>query len=381
MRNAATLIQSHMRLWGKWLFSMVAVALGTGAIYLLLFMGDAYRQEIARRFYSQGMDLFSIIKKNQAEITGPAQIRDLDYSVAEYLKKDPRYVTHAAMEYFYPMDVRFDNETINIPTIGIRGDFAEVHNLSLSKGRFLSYLDAGKYHCVIGHGLAQRLGLTSAGSLTDKKITVLDRVFHIIGILDPVSSPTAEYRLDEALLLPFDTILPFLNAQKMTKMTLRVNPYQDVTTVERYIKTSLENYLGDISIYEITNQRIFLDVLQKQLFLWSRIVGICGFCFFVFGIWLLSGIFILHYAPQFSPRDRSAIVLESVLLGFVYGIAVTAAGMLAGHIFAFLLCQANGWPMVLSSTAAGFLAATVPFFILFFSLLGWGLSSSMSSKK
>jgi len=70
--------------------SLVLLCLGVGlsTFYLSIYLNQVIRQETARRFYSQGFDLFSIMKKLGAARIAPAQIRPFDETTSRYLLKN-----------------------------------------------------------------------------------------------------------------------------------------------------------------------------------------------------------------------------------------------------------------------------------------------------
>ena len=76
---------------------VLSLMLGVASLYLILFLGQTFRRETARRFFSQGFDLFSIIKRTDS-VLGPSQTRPFDVRAAEYLKFDRDYVVGVAPE-------------------------------------------------------------------------------------------------------------------------------------------------------------------------------------------------------------------------------------------------------------------------------------------
>ena len=96
---------------------VLLLSIGVACLYSLVYLGQAAGQETARRFYSQGYDLFSIIKKRDSGQIGPAQMRQMDAGLVKFLKHSPHHVMAVAPELLLTENLSFDGENLQVPVI------------------------------------------------------------------------------------------------------------------------------------------------------------------------------------------------------------------------------------------------------------------------
>ncbi len=333
------------------MFSLISIAIGVACLYLIMFTGKAVRQETARRFHSQGLDLFSIIKRDNAGPLGPAQIRPLDVRVLEYLKHDPGYIIDVAPEIRRTEELRFLDDKISVQVIGVLEGYQNVHGLSIKYGRFINKFDSSRAYCVIGNRLFERLKRSSEDSLVGEKIHLGLQLYEVVGVLQPSHSVSSEYSIDEAALVSFEALTQFLVDPEITKTTILANPNRPIPDVIKYIQKNLRLYIGDTSLYEITNQQVFLQVVSKRIKWISFFLGTIGSFAFVVAAWSLlrlmsmsllsrrNEITFLHILGMEEKKVVTQFVLESVILS----IAGAILGLAIGFGLSLIFTRVEGW--------------------------------------
>ncbi|NIA30356.1 MAG: hypothetical protein GWP06_10655 [Actinobacteria bacterium] len=333
-----------------------SMAIGIASFYLLIFFGEIVRQETARRFYSPGVDLFSVVKRNDAVRIAPAQIRLFDEKTAAYLKRNPQFVVGVAPELSTTDEIHYGELTIKVPVIGVEEGYLSVYGLRLEYGRFFTRFDSTKSYSVIGNRLYQRLKKTASDSLVGARIYIGQQLVENMGVLEASQSISSEYSIDDALLLPLATLKQFAIHPEISKITVRANPGQPIGQVVQYLDHSLQDYLGDISNFEVNNQRVFLSIISERVKNLSILWGALGIIAILIGSWGLLRIMCISilrrrmevsYLQRFEAHDKSLLsqfLTEALIVTVITGIL----GIGFGIVFSVVISRLNNWMFFIS---------------------------------
>ncbi|MBN1350923.1 ABC transporter permease [candidate division KSB1 bacterium] len=332
-------------------------AIGTAAIFFMMTYSNTIRVETFRRFHSEGMDLFSVIKRPGTGALGRGQFRRLTPEAVSYLKYDPDYILETAAEFQLSESITFNDMTFGAFISGVQESFFNALNLKLHSGRRLSRFDEGRAFCLLGYRVYQRLRERFSDTILNKPIHLGHNVFKIVGILAPCKSTTSEYSIDEAVFVPYSTLSQYLASAEITKITLKANPNRPIPDVTDYIHSSLERYLGDASIYEINNQHIFLQSIVDQANQISFIFGVIGSISLILGsISLLKLIIFINFDRDHTFKLlsdtgvkigylRLQLILEPLLVALLGG----ALGVVIGLVAAEVVIGHQNWIPVISA--------------------------------
>jgi len=333
--------------------SVVLLCLGVGlsTFYLSIYLNQVIRQETARRFYSQGFDLFSIMKKPGAARVGPAQIRNFDETVARYLLKNQDYVIGAAPELWHENKIHYRNIDLQVPVIGVLDDYLNVHGLQISAGRDFSRFDSTKSFCIVGHQLWQKFRHSESDSLLGSSIYLDRELVHVIGVLKAGSSFRGEYSVDDAILVPLKFLQQYAVNPEITKITVRANPNRHVSDVVAFIEKSLKNYLGDISQFEISNQGVFLRIITARVKRFLIIIGAVGMLLLLIGSWgllRLTAYSILRRRKEISIVANFGYKKKSLMWQFLTELVVVITvyvliSIIVGIGLSYLVASLNDW--------------------------------------
>jgi ABC-type antimicrobial peptide transport system permease subunit len=366
---------------------LLCLGLGLSTFYLSIYLNQVVRQETARRFYSQGFDLFSIMKKPGAGQVGPAQIRNFDKTVAEYLHQNQDYVIGAAPELWQTDQIHYENTDIQAPVIGVLENYLNVHGLQISAGREFSKYDSTRSFCIIGHQLMQKIRQSESDSLVGNSIYLGRELVTVIGVLETGSSFPSEYSVDDAVLVPLKFLQQYAVNPEITKITVRANPNQHVSDVVMFLENGMKNYLGDISQFEVSNQGVFLRIITARVKRFSTILGAVGILMLLIGSWSFLRLTIysilrrrkeMFIVSNFGYKKKSLmwqfLIEIAILISFYLVISVSA-----GIGLSYILAQFNDWVFFISRFA---LLATI-FVGLFIglSISVYPTLSSLYSKK
>jgi len=195
-------------------------------------------------------------------------------------------------------------------------------------------------------------------------------------VLAPSPALSGTYRLDDAVLLPYYTMMQFSKEKEFTKVTLAAQPSRAIAETADYIQTKLTQLVGDISTYEISNQVLFAHrIAQSMRFISIFAGGLAGMAL-LFGAWQLYLILILEKNTAGpvnveKPAGRS-VVVRSLLIGAM----TSLGGMLIGQVVVWIIGNLNNWIWQLDPAP---ILLTVLIGCALTGFIGWRVQSTASS--
>lgn len=332
-------------------FNIILLSLGIAAIVLLLSASEMVRTEILRRFHSEGIDLFTIIKKADTGHIAPGQKRYLNPQLIDWLKEQGSPILEAAPEKRINLPVRFHELHFSAPIIGTMSNFQQVHDLKLRGGRFLATIDKGQQHCVIGFEVYQKLRRVINRDLLGQIIHIGPLTFQISGILQKSRGFQSEYSIDESVLIPLITLLQYSNSLEIPKMIIKAAPQFSISQVDDYIRNKLTLFLGDAQNYEVTNQQVFIQRINEQSKQISTYFGLFGCLLLV--LWFHFFIKLLEHSIDENKHLLSFYRILGVskrrLYWFIFfealipGLIAWIIGVIVGYGLTFVVAGGMGW--------------------------------------
>ncbi len=340
----------------KTLFLLLSFGLGIASLYLLIFLGLAVRLETARRFHSQGLDLFFVLKKNNVTKVAPAQMRPLSVDALEYLKHDPEYVYEVAPEARPSQTLQTESGDLKVQVFGVLEGYRRLHGLGIQHGRFISQYDSARSVCVLGNRLYSRLRKSVQDTLVGSGLRIGHQNCKIVGVLAPTQSFSGEYSIDEAVLVPYSSLAQFLPEVGITKAAVRANPHRPIGEVIDYIQSALRLYLGDASLYEVSNQQVMLKTLLDRIKIAAVVLGIMGSVAFVAGCLVLLRMMTIAKVRRGNQMEILSCVgmtakqLQGLFAceGGIMAFAGASVGIIIGLLASMITARMSDWVLFVS---------------------------------
>lgn len=335
------------------------LSFGIAAIFILLSMSTTVRLEILRRFHSEGIDLFTVIKRPGAGVTAPGQIRILTPEIEEWLKDNNHLLVDVAAERRLNLPVAFHNLSFPASIVGTTAGYLPVNELKMKSGRFLSPEDTGQPFCVIGYQIYQKLRQVTKTNLAGQTLHIGPLAFQIIGILRPSKGFRSEYSIDESVIIPFATLVQYTQIPEVTKISIKTDPKYPIVELNDFIKSKLELFLGDASHYEVNNQQVFVEKIRNHVSDITLYLGFLGCIAFFLGVWGQFAFMartvktrkkLFSLMRIFGVRKRRIfwqVFMEAVLQGLIAWILGVAIGVIC---FQWLTQYFNWFPVISLNT-------------------------------
>ena len=337
--------------------ALVGIVVGIGAVIAMVSTGQVVRDESLKQFRELGTDIVTI-RREFTRIRG----RAIDIALADVnglpLAVSTIETAAAAVNSNTPIRYRGQELDQNV-AFGVTGAFFDLSKLPLAEGRLVSDLDAHRFYCVAGAGVASSMRRAGAISALGERIRVFDRLCTVVGVLKSTPPIAVGRQLvpDDAVFMP---IVAGMRAgtsgirEAFARVRDGVEPEVGQREVEAYfrrVRPELRVTVATASqlLARMRSQGQLFTLLLGTIASISLIVGGVG----VMNVMLLSvrertGEIGLRRAIGARRSDvQQQFVIESAVLalsGGVLGVALGVAVAWGISLFA-------GWPFSVSTTA------------------------------
>ena len=138
---------------GRSALALVGIVVGIGSVIAMVSTGEIVREQAMKQFEALGTDIVTArtyyVPRLRRVVTFPLDaIMAIDAEVAEIETAAGWNETNARLSHR-------GRDIEGAGMLGVTGSFADVANLEVAEGRFVSDLDARQRYCVVGAGIAR----------------------------------------------------------------------------------------------------------------------------------------------------------------------------------------------------------------------------------
>ena len=329
------------------LLALLGVLVGTASVVAMVLGGELATNEALKQFKSLGTDLLAVsINANDENSNGDGKSDNLTLEQTLALPKVDPTVLQAApyTQLFHP--IFYDGNPITGTILGVTDSFADIVQIKLKQGRFVSTLDKYEFYCVIGRDIYDVMKKISFKEPLGQQLQIGKAVFRIVGVAESWPENSFVYaNIDSSILVPIMASTMISKYAVISNIILRLSPQADIASVEDRISKAITNFVSGKQvafrsakelIAKMQNQNDILTVFLGLIGSISLIVGGIG----VMNIMLVSVMerrreIGIRLAVGAKRRDIGALFLmEAVMLSLVGGFAGVVIGILIAYFIA-----------------------------------------------
>lgn len=218
------------------------------------------------------------------------------------------------------------DEDLTATCVGVKPEYADITNLSLAYGTFLTESDeenAAKY-VVLGAGVAEDI-FDSAYEAYNNTVMIDGRLFTVVGVLDSMGSVVSGISPDDAVYLPFSTARKYVlgTAESPSITAVAENPTEVPSLIEQITSVLSSAYSG--ATFTITDAGARREAAASTANTLSMLlIAVAGIVFLVGGIGIMNVLFV-----SVKERTREIGILKAlgtsrrdILLEFLFEAAL-----------------------------------------------------------
>ena len=308
----------------------LGVIVGVATIVLVVAVGKGGEAQVADQFSKLNVGTILVMPANGQ--LGVSPLTEKDTLMIEELAS----VESATAYLSGKGDLAYNEVSYQGSVIGASPEYLSLNNLKLVAGNFITEENESNRQrvAVIGAELAETLMGDSALSAVGESITINNRKFTVIGLLDRVGDSTGGVSLDDAAIIPYVVAEKYvLGANVDPRITALASSLDSVPIAMEEIKTVLnENHrTGGASLFNIRDAGSKLAAAQDTAKTMSILLTIvAGIVLVVGGIGIMNVMFVTVKERTREIGTLKAIgakkkeimrqfLLESILISLVGG--------------------------------------------------------------
>lgn len=327
--------------------ALLGILIGTAAVVALISSSQLATQHALAQFDNLGTDLFAITLQSPPDSTNThhltlAQIAQIKQSLPEILTAAPYTMDFSAIFY--------DGKAVQGNVIGVTSVLADITNIQMAQGRFISTLDKRPYFCVIGDTIAQRIHDQHTNPIGEQ-IRIGEHYFTIIGVARRwPENMFFNLDLNEAVMIPIETAFTLNASAAITNLVFKFSPDVDNAHTQQQIQDSLQQLLPQVKWFSRSAKELIHSMQQQRQTFHLLLTAIGSIALVVGGIGIMNVMLVsvverrreigIRMAVGAKRRDiQHMFLVESVVLSVAGG----GLGIMVGILVSFLIALFSQW--------------------------------------
>lgn len=241
--------------------------------------------------------------------------------------------------------VSFYQTSYDTSVTGVLDDYQPLNNIVMAYGEFIRFGDSESKNrnAVLGSDLAEILFEGDASVAVGSTVTIANRKFEVIGVMERLGDSTQGINIDESVLIPYETAVKYIVGSdvKPRIIALASDVDQVQTAIDEIGGILYEKYGSDASGFQIRDAGSRLVVAQDSARTMSiLLVSIAVIVLIVGGIGIMNVLFV-----SIKERTKEIGILKAlgarrrdILLQFlIESILISTTGGLIGILLGFIV--------------------------------------------
>ncbi len=347
---------------GRSLLTMLGVIIGVAAVIIVVAIGEGLKADTLSRIQNLGTNMLYVQRQRSSRLGGRAA-GDLKLEHVELIQREGEGIAYVAPDLSRTEQIKYRNLTHSSRVTASTPEYAEIRNMKVEEGRFISDADnrARKRVAVIGSTVVDELFYGRAQIGATIKVKGIN--FEVIGVLEEKGSG-GFMNPDDAVIIPFYTGQARLwGGNTLSGIQISAESAEASEVAKASITTIMrrEHRLreGDDDDFRIRDQTEFLTTMNETADMMTKFLGGIAFVSLLVGGVGIMNIMLVSVTERTReigtrkavgarPRDIMAqFLIESVMLSVLGGII----GAIIGITTAGAVGSALGWSTSVSVAA------------------------------
>lgn len=338
-----------INIWGnkfRAFLTTLGVIVGAATIVLVVAVGKGGEAQVAEQFSKLNVGTIFVMPTNGQKMVSPLTKEDATM-IGELA------TVQAATAYLPGKgDMAYADISYQGGVIGSLPEFQSLNNIRLKEGHFITDADEKdrKRLAVIGADLAETLFGTNPTNIVGESITINNRKFQVIGLLERVGDSTGGISIDDSAIVPYVVAEKYLfGSQVNPRIIALADSLENIPLAIKDITSILNknHRIGGSSQFNVRDAGSKLAAAQDSAKTMSvLLIIVAGIVLIVGGIGIMNVMFVtvkertreIGTLKAIGAKKKEILrqfLLESILISFVGGIAGVALGIIAIPLTAY----------------------------------------------
>lgn len=330
--------------------ALLGVLVGTASVVAMVLGGQLATNEALKEFKSLGTDLLAVSINASSDESQDAggKVENLSLEQALDLQSVDLSIANSApyTQVFHPL--YYQGTPVNGMIMGVTQPFADILQIKMQAGRFVSLVDKYEFYAVIGHQLYEELKKISHHDPIGQPLQIGKNIFVIIGVAEPWPENSFLYAsIDTAVLVPIMASTLISKYSTISNVIMRLSPDANIPAVEAHINQNISQALAGKQV-TFRSAKELIEKMKRQSDILTVFLGLIGsISLIVGGIGVMNIMLVsvverrreigIRLAVGAKRRDIGALFLtESVMLSLVGGVLGVVIGILIAYLIALI---------------------------------------------
>ncbi|MCX7120680.1 MAG: ABC transporter permease [Gammaproteobacteria bacterium] len=325
--------------------AILGVLVGTGSVVALISSSQLATAHALAQFKTLGTNLLSVNIRDASYGKTSSQSRNFQLSDTPKLKAASSQIMLVAPFTVGFQSMYFGVTNLNGQVVGATEIFGEIAKVHMDRGRFVSYLDAHNFFCVIGAKLADKIKKAGKDPLYNQ-IRVGKEIFTVIGVMKPwPRNMFIQADLNTSIVIPLEAATFLSKNTHINSILIRLIKHPNIPLVEQQIKSTMQILLPKKKI-DFNSPAQFIKLIAKSRQTYTMLlIAIGSISLVVGGIGVMNIMLVSVIERRREIGIRMAIgarqmdilrmfLIESIMLTLFGGFLGVAFGIFTSFILA-----------------------------------------------
>ncbi len=316
--------------------TMLGIIIGVGSVIILVSLMSGMTKEITDQFESMGTNLISVQVMGRGSDSRTVDVSDMEQLVWD----NTDLLTAVSPSVSVSATVKYENTNLTTTCSGVSEYYAQIRNVELASGRFISYSDVINRSKVAILGSYQQQELFGGGDPIGENIKINGEIFQVIGVLEETQD-SMEGGSDDTIILPYSSAMR-LGRSRISSYSFQAASKETVEDAMAAIEKKLNDVFGSDSAYMIMSQSQMIEQMDEMTGTMTLVlVGIAGISLLVGGIGIMNIMLVsvterireIGIRKSLGARRRDIMgqfLIESATTSAVGGVIGIVFGIVAG---------------------------------------------------
>lgn len=316
--------------------TMLGIIIGVGSVIILVSLMSGMTKEITDQFESMGTNLISVQVMGRGSDSRTVDVSDMEQLVWD----NTDLLTAVSPSVSVSATVKYGNTNLTTNCSGVSEYYAQIRNVGLSSGRFISYSDVVNRSKVAILGSYQQQELFNGSDPIGQNIKINGEIFQVIGVLEETQD-SLEGGSDDTIILPYSSAMR-LGRSLISSYSFQAASKETVEDAMAVIEKKLNDVFGSDSAYMIMSQSQMIEQMDEMTGTMTLVlVGIAGISLLVGGIGIMNIMLVsvterireIGIRKSLGARRRDIMgqfLIESATTSAIGGVIGIVFGIVAG---------------------------------------------------
>lgn len=343
------------------LLALLGIVIGIGAVIAMVSIGVIVKEHTLKQFQELGTDYFVISKAwgGFASSRGKAAKTEEVHMTYEQGVELPLMVP--SVKEASPIGTSYTNyifrgKRMNAGIVATGESFLKLNRMTMQAGRYITDFDQNMPYCVVGADVMKDLKDKGAHFFVGEKIKMQERLFTIIGVLNPTRRSTImPFDVNKSIYIPYSTYSRVFEEPSVSNILGRIRegaqPQETTQAIKDFFNLrapdlNIEVSMAQELITQMENQVKTFTLLLTAIGSISLIVGGVG----VMNVMLVS---VTERKKEIGIRRALGALRGDIQLQFlIESLVLCIVGGLVGVVFgigaSYLIALKNHWGFLVS---------------------------------